>query len=264
MLPDLLVKLLVAVLYVLVRLQYYPLLKLYGYKRYDPLPDSVVVSCCTNGLGHIHQMERVLSVLEAEGVKFPVIALAKERKVPAYKLSALKERFPSTKFVNLDFEVDYDSGKAFETGRVLWSAFRTSATRSTQLVRKVTRLLKKHRPAYVLSFWEPSIATLVDITNGPANVVSVASQGQIYADAKGTGVERGLLMRGLHLLNVGRRGTLVPLSVMPMDGAIPQVVKVPTAQRSQPYFVAYTTVPQVHGSAPSHGSFIHGSAPSLR
>ena len=39
--------------------------------------------CCTNGLGHIHQMERVLGVLQEEGMKFPVIALAREQKVPA-------------------------------------------------------------------------------------------------------------------------------------------------------------------------------------
>ena len=65
--------------------------------------------CCTNGLGHIHQMERVLGVLQEEGMKFPVIALAREQKVPAYKLAALKARFPETRFVNLNFEVDYEN-----------------------------------------------------------------------------------------------------------------------------------------------------------
>jgi len=52
-------------------------------------------------------MERVLGVLQEEGMKFPVIALAREQKVPAYKLAALKARFPETRFVNLNFEVDY-------------------------------------------------------------------------------------------------------------------------------------------------------------
>ena len=51
-------------------------------------------------------MERVLGVLQEEGMKFPVIALAREQKVPAYKLAALKARFPETRFVNLNFEVD--------------------------------------------------------------------------------------------------------------------------------------------------------------
>ena len=58
-------------------------------------------------------MERVLGVLQEEGMKFPVIALAREQKVPAYKLAALKARFPETRFVNLNFEVDYDHGLAF-------------------------------------------------------------------------------------------------------------------------------------------------------
>ena len=51
-----------------------------------------MVTCCTNGLGHVHQMERVLSVLQDSGFKFPVVALAREQKVPAYKLDALKVR----------------------------------------------------------------------------------------------------------------------------------------------------------------------------
>ena len=33
--------------------------------------------------------------------------------MPAYKLAALKARFPETRFVNLNFEVDYDHGLPF-------------------------------------------------------------------------------------------------------------------------------------------------------
>ena len=76
------------------KMHMYPLAKFWGYRRFEPKPESVMVSCCTNGLGHIHQMERVLGVLQEEGIKFPVIALAREQKVPAYKLAALKEKFP--------------------------------------------------------------------------------------------------------------------------------------------------------------------------
>ena len=54
-------------------------------------------------------MERVLGVLQEEGMKFPVIALAREQKVPAYKLAALKARFPETTFVNLNFEVNHST-----------------------------------------------------------------------------------------------------------------------------------------------------------
>ena len=67
-------------------------------------------------------MERVLGVLQEEGMKFPVIALAREQKVPAYKLAALKARFPETRFVNLNFEVDYDNGRSFRNTDIAWSA----------------------------------------------------------------------------------------------------------------------------------------------
>jgi len=53
------------------------------------------------------------------------------------------------------------------------------------------------------------------VMNAPTKVVAVASQGQIYRDD--SGAEKGLLMRGLHQLCVGSRGTLVPLSVLPME-----------------------------------------------
>ena len=110
-------------------------------------------------------------------------------------------------------------------------------------------LLKKYRPAYCLSFWEPGVAMFINALNCPTKLVAVASQGQIYAD--NTGLEKGLLMRALHQLNVGRRGTLVPLSVRPLDAGIPQVVRVPElAPTDGPpgYFVAYSTVPQILGA----------------
>ena len=59
---------------------------------------------------------------EAAGLRFPVIVLAKEQKVPAYKLASLKKRFPDAKFVNLNWEVDYDDGKSFQNSKIVWSA----------------------------------------------------------------------------------------------------------------------------------------------
>lgn len=74
----------------------------------------------------------------------------------------------------------------------------------------------------------------------------ISWQGQIYRD--NSGAERGLLMRGLHQLCVGSKGKLVPLSVLPMEEAIPQIVSLPPAAEedtaSGGYYVAYTTVPQ--------------------
>jgi hypothetical protein len=244
--PDILMRLLLTLFALAVRVHVFSLTKLMGqYRAFEPDPEKILVTCCTNGLGHVHQMERVLGVLEEAGLKFPVIALAKEQKVPAYKLASLKARFPHATFVNLNFEVDYDNGKSFNNKKIVMAGAAQVARRATPFYRKVSRLMRRHRPAYCLSFWEPGVATFINVMNCPTKLVSVASQGQIYRDD--TGLEKGLLMRVLHHVNVGWRGTLVPLSVRPLEGAIPQVVKVPPVQHtaSPPYFVAYSTVPQV-------------------
>ena len=166
-LREVVIRFLLACIALNMKVTLYPLAKFWGYRRFEPQPDTVLVTCaamckpttlslrpagspeaalsarqcpglrgasaslgrsagwaaspltglrlgfrhrcCTNGLGHIHQMERVLGVLQEEGMKFPVIALAREQKVPAYKLAALKARFPETTFVNLNFEVNHST-----------------------------------------------------------------------------------------------------------------------------------------------------------
>lgn len=243
---EILKRVILALFALVVRIHCYSLGKLMGYRGFEADPDMMLVTCCTNGLGHVHQMERVLSVLQETGMRFPVIALAKEHKVPKYKLDSLKARFPRATFINLNLEIDYDNGKAFNNGRIIWSAAKTVVRRATPFYRKVSRLMRRYRPAYCLSFWEPGVAAFINVMNCPTRLVSVASQGQIYADS--TGVEKGLLVRALHMLNVGHKGTLVPLSVRPLDGAIPQVVAVPPVTTQDPapgYFVAYSTVPAV-------------------
>ena len=246
MVPELIKRLALVFVAAVLRVHVWSLAKLMGYRAFEPERDTVLVTCCTNGLGHIHQMERVLGVLQEAGMRFPVIALAKEQKVPAYKMESLKAKFPEAQFVNLNFEIDYDNGKSFNNRQIVWSAAKTVTRRATPFYRRVTRLMKRHRPAYCLSFWEPGVASFINVMNCPTRLISVASQGQIYADD--TGVERGLLMRALHQFNVGSKGTLVPLSVRPLEGAIPQVVRVPPlapAAAEPAYFVAYSTVPQV-------------------
>jgi hypothetical protein len=245
---DFFARLVLALFTLAVRMHVYTLGKLMGYRRYEPDPNTILVTCCTNGLGHVHQLERVLSVLQGAGMRFPIIALAKEQKVPAYKLEALKKAFPDATFYNLNFEVDYDSGKSFKNLQIMGSASKMLMRRATPFYRKVSRLLKRHRPGYCLSFWEPGVATFMNVMNCPTKLVSVASQGQIYEDT--TGAERGVMMRALKWCNVGDRGTLVPLSVRPLDNAIPQVVRVPEPQApAEPgFFVAYSTVPSVMGA----------------
>lgn len=251
MMPDILVRLLIAITSLLVRTHVYTFGKLMGYRRFEPQRDTILVTCCTNGLGHVHQMERVLSVLQQAGLQFPVIAMAKEQKVPAYKLESLKAAFPDATFYNLNFEIDYDNGKTFNNLQIIGSATKMALRRLTPFYRKISRILQRHRPAYCLSFWEPGVASFINVMNCPTRLVSVASQGQIFADD--TGVEKGLLMRSLRHFNVGERGTLVPLSVRPFDEAIPQVVHIPPlapqpGPDSPKYFVAYSTVPQVLGA----------------
>ena len=137
--PDFLARLLLFLLAVGLRVHLYPLAKLAGgYRRYKPDPDSILVTCCTNGLGHVHQMERVLGELEAAGLRFPVIVLAKEQKVPAYKLASLKKRFPDAKFVNLNWEVDYDDGKSFQNSKIVWSATKSFTAMAPQMARPPT------------------------------------------------------------------------------------------------------------------------------
>jgi len=36
--------------------------------------------------------------------------------------------------------------------------------------------MKQYQPAYCLSFWEPSIASILDVMNAPTKLVAVASQ----------------------------------------------------------------------------------------
>jgi len=246
---ELLRRLVLTLMMIVSKVHIYSLAKLMGYRQFEPDRNSLLVTCCTNGLGHVHQMERVLTVLQEAGMEFPVIALAKEQKVPKYKLDSLKSKFPRATFVNLNLEVDYDNGKAFNNAQIVASATKTVLRRSTPFYRKVARLMMRHRPAYCLSFWEPGVAMFINALNCPTKLVTVCSQGQIYHD--NTGLEKGLLMRALHELNVGPKGTLVPLSVRPLEGGIPQVVRVPevTPTDGPPgYFVAYSTVPQVLGA----------------
>ena len=61
---DFLARLVLALFTFAVRMHDYSLGKLMGYRRFEPDPDTILVTCCTNGLGHVHQLERVLGVLQ--------------------------------------------------------------------------------------------------------------------------------------------------------------------------------------------------------
>ena len=43
----------------------------------------------------------------------------------------------------------------------------------------VNRLLRRHRPAYCLSFTEPGVATFINVMNCPTKLVSVAARSDL-------------------------------------------------------------------------------------
>lgn len=225
--------------------QYIRLCAWSGYKSWvRDETETILVACCTNGLGHVHQLERVLRVLHGRGFRFPVIAFAALHKVPVYKLNQLRAAYPETSIVDMDFEVSYDTeALRFEQvlSRSLWQIL-TGIGRW----RRVAALLSACRPAYCLSFWEPTVPTVIDAFGAPVKVVSVASQGQIYCDT-GCSEKDLLQMRVLREFNLGRRGTLVPFALRQMEGAIPQIVNIPPVSdvRVGQYFVAYSVIPSV-------------------
>jgi hypothetical protein len=178
---DSLVRLVVIITGLLVRTHVWSLSKLMGYRNFEPDRDSILVACSTNGLGHVHQMERVLSVLQDAGMRFPVIVLAKEQKVPAYKMESLKQRFPDATFYNLNLEIDYDQGSTFNNVQIFASGMKNVMRRATPFYRKMSRIMKRHRPAYCLSFWEPMVATFIDAMNCPTRLVAVRTSIRSYA-----------------------------------------------------------------------------------
>jgi hypothetical protein len=121
---ELLRRLVLTLMMIVSKVHIYSLAKLMGYRQFEPDRNSLLVTCCTNGLGHVHQMERVLTVLQEAGMEFPVIALAKEQKVPKYKLDSLKSKFPRATFVNLNLEVECVAGSR---SLDLWVALLLSA-----------------------------------------------------------------------------------------------------------------------------------------
>ena len=184
-------------------------------------------------------MERVLTVLQEAGMRFPVIALAKEQKVPKYKLDALKQRFPDATFVNLNLEIDYDNGKSFNNLQIAWSGTKTVFRRATPFYRKVSKLFKKYRPAYCLSFWEPSVAAFINVMNCPTKLVTIASQGQILRD--NTGVEKMLIVRALEQLAVGARGRSCRSRSAPWRAPSRRSSACPTPRRPTPRATMWPT-----------------------
>ena len=63
----------------------------------------------------------------------------------------------------------------------------------------------------------------------------------MYEDGRG----HDLVLDMLYLLNVSRKGELLPLVFSPQPGSMPIVCEVPPLLPSEPYLVAYSCMPSV-------------------
>lgn len=99
----------------------------------------------------------------------------------------------------------------------------------------------RHRPEVCLSLWDPHLPILIDALGCRTAILQVATQAIMYDQGRGT----DLVLDMLYLLNVSRKGELLPLTFSPQPGAMPIVCEVPPLLPSEPYLVAYSCMPQV-------------------
>ena len=190
--------------------------------------DVVVVSICTNGLGHVHQAIRVLSVLKARsGFVASVIVVAKMSKLPPYA-KAFFEKYGAKEIIDLNFELDYEGGGTgirinnFKVILRFWYAF---LFHGVSIFHKVGSVLQQYRPAVLLSFFEPLFPTFINSNDSPIKIITAASQGSLSAEKDD--IQRLLILKLLWHANVGKKGRMIPFCQYPLENAIPQIVSLP-------------------------------------
>ena len=77
MLASLLRRLLLTIMAIVSKLHIYVLARLMGYRSFLPQRDSILVTCCTNGLATCIRWSVCFQCCKQAGLEFPVIALAK-------------------------------------------------------------------------------------------------------------------------------------------------------------------------------------------
>ena len=217
---------------------------LVGYRHYKVEPGSIALCCHTNGMGHVIQMLRILDVLNAASIRVSLVVLADRSKIPDHFLAALRDKVGDAAIEDLAHEVHYDdnNGNSINNLRVVleavWKIFGPEGWRT---VRQCGGLLMAHRPEVCLSLWDPHLPIMIDATGAPSAVLQVATQAIMYEDGRG----HDLVLDMLYLMNVTRKGELLPLVFSPQPGAMPIVCEVPPLLPSEPYLVAYSCMPQV-------------------
>lgn len=216
-----------------------------GYRHFEPERDSLALCCHTNGMGHVIQMLRIVDVLNSSRIKVGLIVLAAQAKIPQHFLAALREKAGAEcEIVDLAHEVHYDdnNGDSINNMRVIleaaWKIFGPDGWRT---VGQCSKLLMRHKPSVCLSLWDPHLPIMIDAWGCKTAVLQVATQAIMYEHGRG----QDLVLDMLYLLNVSRKGELLPLVFSPQPGTMPIVCDVPPLLAPEPYLVAYSCMPQV-------------------
>lgn len=232
-----------------IRVGIWVMARLMGYRHYEPRPGGLALCCHTNGMGHVIQMLRILDVLNAASIAVNLVVLADQSKIPEHFLVALREKAGAqADIVDLAHEVHYDDNNGASINNlsvVLDAGWKIFGPAGWRTVRQCKELLMRHRPEVCLSLWDPHLPILIDSLGCRTAILQVATQAIMYDQGRGT----DLVLDMLYLLNVSRKGELLPLTFSPQPGAMPIVCEVPPLLPSEPYLVAYSCMPQVPARA---------------
>ena len=159
-----------------------------GYKDFSEEEcnkNIVIVSICTNGLGHIHQAIRVLTVLkEKSNFKAAAIVVAKRSKLPAYA-NVFLEEYGCREIIDLDFELDYEGGgnngkdNRINNVNIMFMFCYSMLFHGVRIFRTVGNVMQTYRPGVLLSFFEPIFANFINSHDNPTKIITAASQGSL-------------------------------------------------------------------------------------
>jgi uncharacterized protein (TIGR00661 family) len=210
---------------------------------------SIIVSVCTNGLGHAAQCIRVLEVLKKEAIVVEAIVIAKRSKLPEY----MNDYFSSygAEVLDLDIEVDYDSGITINNVKVMVNFVTTLLFHGVSGNRKMCKTINTFQPHVLLNFWEPFAATFINANNEcNTKIITLASQGTLFLNKRKSAPSMFFLYV-LHHGTVGGKGRMIPFSQFPNSNTIPQIVHLPDERAplyrldgDKPYVVAYSCMPK--------------------
>ena len=217
-----------------------------GFHRYEVDPGSIALCCCTNGMGHVIQMLRILDVLKAAGIRPKVIVIADLKKIPEQYVASLRSKIAADcEIFDLGSEIHYDEnlGASISNLKVtietIWKTFGIPGW--TKVIPRCAMLLNRFRPEICLSLWDYHLPAFIDATNSPTKILQVAHQGILYEKGRGS----NFILDLLYLHNGMRIGEMIPLSFAPDPHGMPIICDIPPLCPSESYLVAYSCMPSV-------------------